>query len=169
MEFDTIYGDLAAGLEIIPALLKGVSQAEAQIKPDPESWSLLEVTCHLYDEEREDFRVRLDIILHRPKDPWPPIRPREWVTERKYNQQDLAARLAGFVEERTKSLAWLKGLVSSDWEANCEAPWGVIKAGDMLCSWAAHDNLHTRQLVELRRGRILKMSEPYNVQYAGDW
>jgi len=39
----------------------------------------------------------------------------------------------------------------------------------MLSAWAAHDNLHTRQLVELRRGRILRITEPYHVEYAGDW
>jgi hypothetical protein len=44
-----------------------------------------------------------------------------------------------------------------------------MKAGDMLSSWVAHDNLHMRQLVELRRSRIVVITEPYDIQYAGDW
>ena len=48
------------------------------------------------------------------------------------------------------------------------APHG-LKAGDMLSSWVAHDHLHTRQLVELRRQRVLQLAQPYDVHYAGDW
>ena len=62
MEFETLYQDLAHGAEIIRALVVGVTQAEAQVKPTPESWSILEVVCHLGDEEREDFRQRVDLI-----------------------------------------------------------------------------------------------------------
>jgi hypothetical protein len=169
MQFEILYRELANGPAIVSSLLAGVSQAEAQSKPDPETWSFLEVICHLYDEEREDFRQRLDIMLHRPKEPWPPINPGEWVTARKDNERDFAALLKDFTTERAKSLEWLKSLVSPNWSAECETPFGLFKAGDMLSAWAAHDNLHTRQLVERRRGRILKIAEPYHVRYAGEW
>ena len=169
MEFEILYQELANGPEILGSLLAGLSQAEAQFKPDAETWSFLEVVCHLYDEECEDFRQRLDIMLHRPKEPWPPIRPQEWVTARNYNGQDFALMLGNFIAERNKSLQWLKSLVLPDWEAECKTPFGTMKTGDMLSAWVAHDNLHTRQLVELRRGRILRITEPYHVQYAGDW
>lgn len=39
----------------------------------------------------------------------------------------------------------------------------------MFADWVAHDNLHTRQLVELRRHRLLNLTAPYDVGYAGDW
>lgn len=80
--------ELELGVGMVTALLEGVSAEEARFKPTPDTWSILEVLCHLYDEEREDFRQRLDILLHRPADPWPPIRPAEWVTERDYNRRD---------------------------------------------------------------------------------
>jgi hypothetical protein len=169
MQVDILHQDLAKGPQIITGLLTGISQTEAQLKSDPETWSFLEVVCHLYDEECEDFRVRLDIILHRPKDPWPPIRPQEWVTARKYNEQDLASMLDKFKIERAKSMEWLKGISVPNWEADCQTQFGSMRAGDMLSAWVAHDNLHARQLVELRRERILRITEPYRVQYAGDW
>ncbi len=50
---------------MIRALLNDIGQEQAQVKPDAESWSILEVVCHLYDEEQEDFREHLDFILHR--------------------------------------------------------------------------------------------------------
>jgi len=161
--------ELAYGVEIVRQLVAGVSEAEARFKPTPETWSILEVVCHLYDEEREDFRPRLDIALHRPAEKWPTIDPAGWVTTRKYNDRDLAQALDGLLTERENSLTWLHGLSAPNWDAEHPAPFGPIKAGDLLASWVAHDNLHTRQLVELRRNRIVQLADPYKVQYAGDW
>ena len=161
--------ELAYGVEIVRQLVAGVSPAEARLKPTPETWSILEVVCHLYDEEREDFRPRLDIALHRPEEKWQKIDPAGWVTTRKYNDRDLAQTLDGLLTERENSLTWLHGLAAPNWDAEYPAPFGPIKAGDLLASWVAHDNLHTRQLVELRRSRLLGLGAPYNVKYAGDW
>jgi len=169
MEFETLYEELARGPEIIRALLSGVTQAEAQLRPAPDSWSILEVVCHLYDEEVNDFRPRLDVMLHRPGDDFAPNNPQEWVTERKYNEQNLGVMLGKFLAERDKSLNWLRGLSGANWEAPYTTPWRNMKAGDMLGSWVAHDNLHVRQLVELRHARVLRITEPFDVGYAGDW
>ncbi|SRR5581483_10515768 len=169
MQFETLYDELAHGPEIVRALVSGITQAEARIKPAPDSWSVLEVVCHLCDEEREDFRLHLDLILHRPQDGWPRIDPVGWVTARRYNERDLAAMLDDFAAERARSLAWLRGLSSPDWEAEYVTPFRRMKVGDMLSAWVAHDNLHMRQLVELRRGRAVRLAEPYDVGYAGDW
>ena len=49
----------------IAALARGVTDAQARWKLSPEQWSILEVINHLYDEERQDFRTRLDLTLHR--------------------------------------------------------------------------------------------------------
>src|SRR5579863_8778797 len=110
MEFETLYQDLAHGADIFRALVLGVTQAEAQVRPTPESWSILEVICHLGDEEREDFRQRVDLSLNHPGEEWPPIHPGAWVTERRYNERDLAQSLDDFLAERATSLAFLKGL-----------------------------------------------------------
>ena len=169
MEFETLYQDLAHGAEIIRALVLGVTQAEARVRPTPESWSILEVVCHLIDEERDDFRQRVDLMLNRPGETWPPIHPGAWVTERKYNERDLEQSLNDFLAERAKSLAFLKGLESANWNASTVTEFGERKAGDLLGSWVAHDNLHMRQLVELRRVRLQKNTSPYDIRYAGEW
>lgn len=169
MEFNLLIEELARGGELISQLAAGLTPAEARFKPKPESWSILEVICHLYDEEREDFRQRLDFMLHRPAETWPPTDPMGWVAARKYNERDLAEMVAKFEAERQKSLAWLKSLSNPNWEAAYTAPFGVIKAGDIMGSWVAHDQLHLRQLVELRRARALRLIAPYEVRYAGEW
>lgn len=169
MDFDRLYAELETNAETIAALVKGISQAEAQVKPAPESWSILEVICHLYDEEINDFRPRLDIILHRPTEPFAPNDSQAWVTERKYNERDLSEMLENFLAERVRSLDWLTDLSGANWDASYTTPWRTMTAGDMFTSWVAHDTLHMRQLVELRHDLIVRLSQPYDTAYAGDW
>ena len=104
MEFKVLYDELENSTEMIHALLAGVTQEDARVKPNAESWSMLEVICHLYDEEREDFREHLDFILNRQNGEWHPINPQGGVTSRKYNEQDFSAMKEKFFEERRKSL-----------------------------------------------------------------
>ncbi|RMG93634.1 MAG: DinB family protein [Chloroflexi bacterium] len=146
-----------------------VTDEQAKWKPDPASWSMLEVVNHLYDEEREDFRVRLDYILHHPAEKWPPIDPEGWVTARAYNKRDLAESLANFRQERERSLTWLATLTGADWQASYETPFGPISAGDMLVAWAGHDLLHLRQLVELHWAYRLANGRSFRPDYAGRW
>jgi hypothetical protein len=169
MKFETLYQELAGSTEMIRALLAGLTQEEAGFKPSLETWSILEVLCHFYDEEREDFREHLDFILHRQNEEWHKIDPQGWVVSRKYNEQNFIEMEAKFFAERVKSLEWLKGLSIADWNITYTSPFGSMSAGEIFASWIAHDNLHIRQLVELHRARIENITHPYAIQYAGDW
>lgn len=169
MEFNTLYQELVNSTGMIKALMAGITQDEAQIKPNPDSWSILEVVCHLYEEEREDFREHLDFILHRQNEEWHRIDPEGWVIERKYNLQNFVEMQEKFLVERKQSLEWLRGLPNPNWETTYTSQYGSVSAGEMFACWIAHDNLHIRQLVELRRSRIERITKPYDIQYAGDW
>jgi len=169
MEFGTLYQELQNSTEMIRALLSGITQEAARLKPGAESWSILEVVCHLYDEEREDFREHLDFILHRQKEEWHAFDSDSWVTERNYNGRNFAEMRENFLVERERSLAWLNGLLDPDWEKTFTTEYRTISAGGMFACWVAHDNLHIRQLVELRRMRLENITKPYNLDYAGDW
>jgi DinB superfamily len=169
MQLNTLYQELQSSTEMIRALLTGITQEEAQAKPNPESWSILEVVCHLYDEEREDFREHIDFILHRQNEEWHQIDPQAWVKERKYNEQNFLEMQEKFFVERHKSLDWLTEMSNADWDTVYTSQYGSTTAGEMFACWVAHDNLHTRQLVELRRVKLENMTKPYNLEYAGDW
>lgn len=169
MDVSTMIAQLETNPACIRSLVAGVSPAQARWRPSAEAWSLLEVVNHLYDEEQFDFRVRLDCILNRPGEPFPPIDPQGWVTQRRYNERDLAASLQNFLDERRKSLEWLRTLASPDWNASHESQWGIMYAGEALAAWAAHDLLHMRQLVELRYQYTAHSAAPYPVEYAGGW
>ena len=169
MDLQSVVSQLDRNAQAIGALVAGCSDHQARWRPDATSWSVLEVINHLLDEEREDFRARIDQMVHRSEEAWFRIDPGGWVVERGYNQRELGSSLARFLAAREESLAWLQGLGQVRWAAQYPAPFGSIRAGDILASWVAHDVLHTRQLVELKWAYLVQALEPYGVAYAGDW
>ena len=169
MEFKILYQELTNSTEMIRSMLKDIDEKQAPIKPSPGKWSILEVVCHLHDEEREDFREHLDFILHRQNEEWHGIAPTAWVKLRKYNQQNFKTMQRKFFNERKKSLTWLHSLKRVDWNIKYTSKRGSMSAGEMLACWIAHDNLHVRQLVELRRMHLERITRPYAIRYAGDW
>ena len=170
LTLDTALVRFAANAETITALAGSASDAQARWKPSPDEWSILEVVCHLYDEEREDFRTRVDYCLHRPADDWPPINPVGWVTERGYNQRDPAEQLAAWRNERQRSIAWLKSLNNPNWDSYHEHPrLGRAAAGEILAAWVAHDHLHIRQLNHLHWQYFSLGVPSLSLEYAGGW
>jgi hypothetical protein len=169
MKVHDLVSQMTGNTRRIQSLVEGVPLEQARWRPAPDTWSILEVINHLWDEEKEDFRVRLDITLHHPDQPWPPIDPGGWVTARQYNQRDVGEAVQGFLEERQASLDWLNSLASPNWEASYEAPFGPITAGAIFAAWVAHDLLHMRQLVELHWAYTVRQASPYQVEYAGSW
>jgi hypothetical protein len=169
MQIETFAAQMQRSAESIRTLATGIGNEQARWRPADKAWSILEVINHLDDEERLDFRVRLDIMLHRPDEAWPRIDPAGWVTERRYNERDLSESLTNFLTARLESLAWLHTLQDPDWGASYEAPFGEIKAGDMFAAWVAHDILHLRQLVKLHWALTSSAVAPYRTLYAGEW
>jgi hypothetical protein len=160
---------LSANLRVFEHFLGGVGPEQAAWHPGPEAWSMLEVVCHLYDEEREDFRTRLSLILEDPSQDWPPIHPGAWVTERAYASRDYANMVDRFIAERAASVVWLRGLGEPSLDNERKHRDFSIRAGDLLGAWLAHDFLHLRQINELHYAYTARAAEPYSVIYAGDW
>jgi hypothetical protein len=160
---------LSCNAGVFESLARVGADEQARWKPSPESWSILEVVNHLYDEERDDFRFRLDSLLHHPEKMWSPIDPPGWAVERKYNERELTESLERFLEERRKSVEWLKKLKEPRLENKYNHTQGVISAGDLLASWVAHDYLHIRQIARLHWQYLNLISHSYQTAYAGDW
>ena len=169
MDLEYFIKRLALNRGVFESLLRDVTAEQAAWKPSPEKWSMLEVVNHLYDEEREDFRARLELTLKDPTEPWPAIDPQDWVVARKYSERELASSLDNFLSEREKSLAWLNGLTAPRWENRHEVSGRVRTAGDLLASWLAHDFLHIRQLTRLHWQYIGVIAAPYETAYGGPW
>ena len=168
MNLDALLPGFSQNPTTLCSFLEDLSPDQIVWRPKPKAWSILEVVNHLLDEEREDFRVRLEYTLHRSGESWPPIDPEGWVIERDYNSRNLKESLKQFCAEREKSVAWLRGLTTPDWTKAYEHPrTGKIKTGDLMLSWVAHDYLHFRQLARLRLEYAGKLGAPYSYEYAG--
>lgn len=154
----------------LAALARGARPELVRWRPAAGRWALVEVVAHLADEERLDFRARLDHVLHRREEPFAAIDPAGWVTARGYIDQELDVALEDFQAERRHSLSWLRALAAPDLSVARPTPGGfMLAAGELLAGWVAHDLLHLRQIVRLLHERAAADAAPFGVGYAGPW
>jgi hypothetical protein len=170
MNLSQTISQLSHNIGTLESLLQGVSPEQARWKPAPEKWSILEVVNHLYDEERLDFRLRLESVLRDPSQEVPPIDPPAWILQHRYNERELSESIGRFKQERQTSLNWLRTLQDPNWENTYHHPSGFkVRAGDLMASWLAHDLLHLRQITRLHYDHTAMLWQPYGVGYAGNW
>lgn len=169
MDAAAITGRLERFGPVLEALVAGMGE-EARWKPPSGAWSILEIVCHLGDEEVEDFRPRVFSTLRDPAAAWVPIDPEGAARARRYNEQDLAGATARFVTERRRSVEMLRGLAEPDWSrAYMHPKLGPQTAGMVMASWAAHDALHLRQIAKRMWELAGRDGAPYGTGYAGEW
>jgi len=138
-------------------------------RKDDNSWNLLEIVCHLWDEEKEDFRARVAHVLATPEEPLKPISPEKWPVERNYLEQDFHDTVKAFLLEREKSIVWLKSLQEPKWEQAVYHPdVGLRSAKKFLINWLAHDYHHIRQINHINYA-YLKHTSGDDLTYAGKW
>jgi hypothetical protein len=161
---------LHATSRALDALVSGVAPELARTQPAPGQWSINEVLGHLADEERNDFRMRIDYMLHRAGETWPPIDPERVVRESAFNERALDELHSDFLHERARSLEWLSGLHDANWDASYHhEKMGDFSAASMLCAWAAHDLLHLRQMERILFQHLRAAAIPDRTDYAGQW
>ena len=165
IDVQSIGHQLAANAQAIRALVQAVPEEQAQWQPNPETWSLLQVMEHLYNEERIDFRQHLKEMLHDPPQPWGAFHD-QWHSVKSCRQA-----LDAFLAERDASIAWLQMLESTDWDAQTQATFVdetiTLSAGDVLVSWIDHDWAHLRQMIALLHAWQEKETAPYSTMYGG--
>lgn len=168
MNHQQIISQLETNSDIIKLLFKNLPKEQARWKPGADRWSILEVINHLLDEEREDFRIRLTLVLNNPEDPWPSIDPEGWVIQRDYNNREMNESLDIFIVERENSLRWLRKLDHPDWQATHRHPkMGPMSAELLLANWVAHDLFHIRQVTDLQFAYLRWRLAPISLEYSG--
>lgn len=169
MNTSYIFNQLEQHKEVLPALLT-TETAEAHLwKASPDQWCLLEVACHLVDEEIDDFRTRVKTALAPDIYPFIPIDPVGWVSAHNYMKQDYQQKVTVWVAEREKSLSWLKSLGQPDWNsAFIHDQLGPMTAGKILANWLAHDYMHIRQILRIKHAYLAETSGQ-DLSYAGPW
>ena len=150
-------------------LLKGIEQEQYLWRQTPDKWCLLEIICHLYDEERFDFRFRTKWVLERPNEIPPLFNQLDWIKEHDYMSQDFLNMLKKFNAERDASLIWLRSLKDPKWKNSFKHPkLGTLTADSFLKNWLAHDYLHMRQILRLKFDYLSHRTGD-DLAYAGTW
>ncbi len=171
LKMETIYiiKELAKNKKVFKSIFENIDKQEYLWKPAPCKWCLLEILSHLYDEEKEDFRARVQHTIENPEQPMKPIDPVGWVLQRKYIDQDYNLVLEKFLGERDKSVEWLSGLQDVQWDnVYHHEKLGDISAATFLSALLAHDYLHIRQLTTTKY-QYLKNLTDNDLSYAGTW
>ena len=169
MNSKKIIEELEKNKVVFKEILSSIEKGVYLWKPKPNKWCILEVVCHLLDEELEDFRIRVQSVLESPERTLPPFDPAIWVEERSYMTQDYNSKLDTFLKERESSINWLKGLQDPNWENSYQHPkLGPLSAKLFLSNWLAHDYLHIKQLLKIKFD-YLKDHSGENLEYAGGW
>jgi hypothetical protein len=169
MDEEYIIDQLEENQKSFKALLGNVNAEVVNWKPAPDKWNLLEIVCHLLDEEREDFRTRVKSVLEDPKQPLPQFDTLKWVVDHEYGKQDYYHKLLTFLAEREESVKWLRSLDQPRWDNVHRHPkLGKMSARLFLNNWLAHDYLHIRQI---NKNKYLYLQEHSGIslKYAGPW
>lgn len=170
MDASVIIPRFAALLPAVDALIDGISDADARWQPPSGAWSIVEIVCHLADEEVKDFGARLRATLEDPTRPWVPIDPEGWARDRGYRDRSLHTERNRLRAARGETVRWLATLAGVDWSVVHHHPTlGPMSAGDLLASWAAHDLLHIRQITKRRYELVTRDAAPFAPAYAGTW
>ncbi|MBW1294605.1 DinB family protein [Aquimarina litoralis] len=164
--YQFIIDELSRNQQVFKELLRDVPKEVYLWKNRPNRWCLLEIVCHLYDEEREDFRARTKHILETPDNEFIPIDPEGWVAQREYITKEYSNMLSKFLHERSISINWLKTLQDPKWNnVTIHPEFGEMTAQQFMANWLAHDYLHIRQITNLKLDYLKKRSQE-NFQYA---
>jgi len=169
MDHKNIFKKLQQNIGVFQYLLENLSSEEYNWSQGPDKWCLLEIVCHLHDEEIEDFRTRVQCVLEDPNTPPPPIDPVGWVMARNYKGQKYNKVIHDFIKERKKSIEWLNSLKNPKWDNTYNHPkLGPLSAYLFLTNWLAHDYLHIRQIIRLKFDYLHDKSG-ISLDYAGNW
>jgi len=154
---------------VFQSLLEDVQPELVTWRPRPDKWCLLEIVCHLFDEEQFDFRFRAQWILEQPDTQPPPFNPIDWVTDHKYMEQNYEDMVKRFLSERDASIVWFKELKNPNWDYGYIHPkLGKVTAKHYIDNWLAHDYLHVRQIIKQKFDFLTNQTNE-NLEYAGIW
>ena len=123
-------------------LFERMDLAKIRLKPNPSLFSPLEDVWHLYDIEREGYLVRIRRILTEESPILENLDGDRMAVERRYNDLELTAAIAGFSAARTESLRLLQGLPVEAWMRRGEFENRAIDLKTLIDMMVEHDQGH---------------------------
>lgn len=152
---DRVQSYLLAALEAAPELLEsalgGLTDAEADRRPDPDRFTLREMIAHVADWDTI-FAERMRRTRDEDQPTLPGYDEGAVAVERDYAHADWWAKLREFRQSRVQTLELLRGLDPEHWErVGRHGELGSITLETQAILVSVHDTYHLRQAVAWRR------------------
>jgi UDP-N-acetylmuramate dehydrogenase len=143
---------LAGTLKVMNALLEGVSEEEAAVKPTPSSFTLAETVAHMVHVERHCYHMRLEALLGEENPAIAAYDPKAHEAAGMYSGKTLEAAMQELAAGREENLAVLRRLAPDQFaRTGMHEALGKFTLEEMVNEWAAHDLGHVRQAANILR------------------
>ena len=142
---------LQATPELIASALQGISDAEADSRPDPDRFTLREAIAHIADFE-PIFRGRMELIASTDTPTLENRDEEQMAIDRDYAHTDVAEQTQIFLAERAKTVALLQTLPLEFWSREgLREGVGTISLEDIAHLLVVHDVYHLKQIHDYRK------------------
>lgn len=145
---------LFTALEAAPALfdhlLRGLTEEEADRRPDPDRFTIREVMAHLADWEPV-FLERLTRMRSEDHPTLPGYDEGQWAIDHGYAQTDWRAQSRLFAARRRDLVAFLHACAPHGWARTADRPEiGILTIEAQALLIPLHDTYHLRQITQWR-------------------
>jgi DinB family protein len=149
-ELKRAIGTLRRMPESLTAATRGVTRADAAIRPSPVAFSIVENVAHLHDIEREGYLVRIRRLLEEERPDLPDIDGERLAIERRYNERELEGEIRAFGAARLETVALLERTPASrlSREGRLEGV-GTVSLGRLIEMMVEHDRGHLSDIERL--------------------
>lgn len=116
-------------------------------KPNPDSWSITEILCHLRDVDIEVHIPRFRMLREAPSPFLTAVDADTWAEERNYQQQDGQQAIAEFIKARKILVDLITNLPENVRQKDIRHTiFGPITLDEIIRIAARHDRLHIQQI-----------------------
>ena len=145
---------LEFGPRIVERLVAQIPASRHDEKTNPNRFTLREAIAHLADWE-PILRERIERAVAQPDSPVEGMDEEVRAQDQNYRSWDMARSLEIFVQERAKTIAYLRGLSPEDWEkAIVHNEKGRQTVADQANQLLGHDLYHIDHLTEFTHDKV---------------
>ena len=153
-EYPSARNYLFSALEAAPALfdhlLRGLTEEEADRRPDPDRFTIREVMAHLADWEPV-FLERLTRMRTEDHPTLPGYDEGQWAVDHGYAQTNWREQAGLFAARRRDLAAFLRICASQEWGRTADRPEiGVLTVEALALLIPLHDTYHLSQIAQWR-------------------
>ncbi len=145
-----LFAALDSGPALLGASVHGLTDAEADFRPDPARFTIREALAHLADWEPV-FLERLTRMRDEDHPTLPGYDEGQWAIEHDYARSCWQEQRDLFAERRRALASVVRSLTPEDWQRTAHRPEiGVLSMQDLALLIPLHDLYHLRQIADWR-------------------